>query len=221
MAFVASENWHAGVIGIVASRLKDKFRHPALVIAIEGNIGKGSGRSIGNIDLGANIIAARQAGLLINGGGHKMAAGFTVARDKIDALRDFLAMRIGKQMAAEPLTPTLTLDGLIAGQALQPDFVRLIEQLGPFGTGNPEPRFALPDCKIIRADIVGEKHVSVIFMQGGSRLRGIAFRALENELGQALLRGGERIHLAGHIRVNEWQGEERVELHISDAAFAG
>ena len=218
MAFVSSENWHAGVIGIVASRLKDKFRHPALVISIEGGIGKGSGRSIGNIDLGSNIIAARQAGLLINGGGHKMAAGFTVERDKIDALRDFLAARIGKQMAAEPLIPTLTLDGLVAGPALQPDFVRLIEKLGPFGTGNPEPRFALPDCKIIRADVVGENHVSVIFMQNGARLRGIAFRAMETELGQALLRGAERIHLAGHIRINEWQGEERIQLHISDAA---
>ena len=221
MAFVASENWHAGVIGIVASRLKDKFRHPALVISIEGNIGKGSGRSIGNIDLGANIIAARQAGLLINGGGHKMAAGFTVARDKIDALRDFLSARIGKQMAAESLTPVLTLDGLVSGPALQPDFVRLIEKLGPFGTGNPEPRFALPDCKIIRADIVGENHVSVVFIQGGARLRGIAFRAMESELGQALLRGAERIHLAGHIRINEWQGIERIQLHISDAANAG
>jgi single-stranded-DNA-specific exonuclease len=221
MAFVASENWHAGVIGIVASRLKDKFRHPALVIALEGDIGKGSGRSIGNIDLGANIIAARQAGLLLNGGGHKMAAGFTVARDKIDELRDFLAARIGKQMLAEPLVPTLTLDGLIAGIALQPDFVRGIGKLGPFGTGNSEPRFALPDCKIVRADIVGENHVSVIFMQSGQRVRGIAFRAMESDLGQALLKRSERIHLAGHLRIDEWQGEERVQLHISDAAFAG
>ena len=221
MAFVYSENWHAGVIGIVASRLKDKFRHPALVISIEGEIGKGSGRSIGNVDLGANIIAAKQADLLINGGGHKMAAGFTVAKDKIGALRDFLAARIGKQMQAEPLIPTMTLDGLVAGAALLPEFVRLIEKLGPFGTGNPEPRFALADCKIIRADVVGDKHVSVIFVQGGARLRGIAFRALDSNLGQALLRGGERIHLAGHLRINEWQGVERIQLHISDAALAG
>ena len=221
MAFVASENWHPGVIGIVASRLKDKFRHPALVVALEGDIGKGSGRSIGNIDLGAHIIAARQAGLLLNGGGHKMAAGFTVAREKIDALRDFLAERIGKQMQAEPLVPTLTLDGMVAGISLQPEFVRRIEQLGPFGTGNSEPRFALADCKIIRADIVGEKHVSVIFMQGGQRVRGIAFRAMESDLGQALLSKRERIHLAGHLRIDEWQGEERVQFHIGDAAFIG
>jgi len=219
MAFVASPNWHPGVIGIVASRLKDKFRHPAIVIALEGEIGKGSGRSIGNIDLGALIIAARQAGILINGGGHKMAAGFTVARGKIDALRDFLADRIGKQILAEPLVPTLTLDGLISGSVLTPKFVRQIEQLGPFGTGNSEPRFALADCKIVRADIVGEKHVSVVFMQAGQRVRGIAFRAMESALGQALLTRQDRIHLAGHLRIDEWQGEERVQLHISDAAI--
>ena len=221
MAFVASENWHPGVIGIVASRLKDKFRHPALVISVEGEIGKGSGRSIGNIDLGAHIIAARQAGHLINGGGHKMAAGFTVAKDKIETLRKFLAERIGKQMLDEPLVPTLTLDGMVAGAALTPNFVRQIEKLGPFGTGNSEPRFALADCKIIRADIVGEKHVSIVFMQGGARLRGIAFRAMENDLGQALLARMDRIHLAGHLRIDEWQGDERVQMHISDAAVAG
>ena len=220
MAFVASENWHPGVIGIVASRLKDKFRHPAFVIALDGDIGKGSARSVGNVDLGAHIIAARQAGLLLNGGGHKMAAGFTVTRDKVEPLRVFLAERIGKQMTEEPLVPTLTLDGLVAGATLQPAFVRQIEKLGPFGTGNSEPRFALADCKIIRADIVGEKHVSVIFMQGGQRVKGIAFRAMESDLGQALLRRSERIHLAGHLRIDEWQGDVRVQMHISDAAFA-
>jgi single-stranded-DNA-specific exonuclease len=217
MAFVASENWHPGVIGIVASRLKDRFHHPALVVALNGDIGKGSGRSVNGVDLGAVIIAARQAGLLINGGGHKMAAGFTVARDKIDALRDFLAERIGKQIAAEPLVPTLTLDGLAASTALQPDFVRMLSTLGPFGSGNAEPRFALADCRIVRADIVGEKHVSVIFMQGGARLRGIAFRAMDNGLGAALLDPNRRdCHLAGHLRLDEWQGEERVQLHIAD-----
>lgn len=221
MAFVASENWHPGVIGIVASRLKDKFHHPALVVALEGDIGKGSGRSVGGVDLGAQIIAARQAGLLLNGGGHTMAAGFTVMRDKVDALRDFLAERIGKIIAAEPLVPTLAVDGLIASTSLQPDFIKQLVQLGPFGTGNSEPRFALADCKIVRADIVGEKHLSVIVMQGGMRLRGIAFRAVENGLAEALMGlKGRACHLAGHLRLDEWQGTERVQLHIDDAANA-
>lgn len=219
MVFVASENWHPGVIGIVASRLKDKFHHPAMVVSLEGDIGKGSGRSVGHIDLGSHIIAARQADLLINGGGHKMAAGFTVARDKLNALQEFLAERIGKQIAAEPLVPTLTVDGLAAATSLQPEFVRELSKLGPFGTGNSEPRFALADCKIIRADIVGEKHVSVIIMQGGVRVKGIAFRAMDNGLGEALLGlKGRACHLAGHLRINEWQGTESVQLHISDAA---
>jgi single-stranded-DNA-specific exonuclease len=219
MAFVASENWHPGVIGIVASRLKDKFHHPALVVSLEGEIGKGSGRSVNGVDLGAHIIAARQAGLLLNGGGHKMAAGFTVARDKLDALRDFLAERIGKQIAAEPLMPTLTVDGLVAAASLQPDFVKSLAALAPFGTGNPEPRFALADCRVVRADIVGEKHVSVIVMQGGARIRGIAFRAMDSGFGEALLNlKGRSCHLAGHIRLDEWQGVERAQLHIDDGA---
>ena len=219
MAFVASENWHQGVIGIVASRLKDKFHHPAMVVALEGDIGKGSGRSVNGVDLGALIIAARQAGLLINGGGHKMAAGFTVPRDKVDALRDFLAERIGKQLEAEPLRPTLMVDGLLGATSLQPEFVRKLGVLGPFGTGNSEPRYALADCRIVRADIVGEKHVSVIFMQGGERVRGIAFRAVENGLGKVLLDPIRRnVHLAGHLRLDEWQGVERVQFHITDAA---
>jgi len=222
LAFVASENWHPGVIGIVASRLKDKFHHPALVVALEGDIGKGSGRSVNGIDLGAAIIAARQAGLLINGGGHKMAAGFTVARDKLDALRDFLAARIAKQIEAEPLRPTLMLDGLASGPALQPEFVRRLAALGPFGTGNSEPRFALAECRVVRADVVGEKHVRVIVMQGGARITGIAFRAMENGLGPALLSLGARpCHLAGHLRIDEWQGEERVQLQIEDGRAAG
>ena len=221
IVFVASENWHPGVIGIVASRLKDRFHHPALVVSLDKDIGKGSGRSVNGIDLGSAIIAASQAGLLINGGGHKMAAGFTVAREKIGELEVFLNERIGKQMTAEPLKPSLTMDGLLAATSLQPDFVRKLSALAPFGTGNPEPRFALADCRIVRADIVGEKHVSIIFMQGGVRLRGIAFRATESGLGCGLLDINQRrCHLAGHLRIDEWQGDERIQLHIDDASAA-
>lgn len=222
LTFVASENWHVGVIGIVASRLKDKFHRPAIVIGIDQALGKGSGRSVGNVDLGAAIIAARQAGLLINGGGHKMAAGLTVAKDKIDALHAFLAERIGKQLDAEPFVPTLTLDGLVAAGALDGAFISQLSALAPFGTGNPEPRFALADCKIIRADIVGEKHVKVIASQGGASLSAIAFRAMESDLGASLLAHvGHTLHLAGHLRRNVWQGRETIQLVIDDAAKSG
>ena len=219
LAFVASENWHVGVLGIVASRLREKFSRPALVIGLENGTGRGSGRSIGNIDLGAAVIAARQAGLLINGGGHRMAAGLTVEREKIEALRVFLSDRIGKQLEAEPLLPTLTLDGLVAGSSLQAELIEKLEALAPFGVGNPEPRFALAECRLIRAAVVGEKHVSVIAMQGSTRVRGIAFRAMKNGLGPALLsQGAEPCHLAGHLRPDDWRGNGAVQLVIDDGA---
>ena len=219
MTFLASEDWHPGVIGIVASRLKDKFHRPAIVIALEHGVGKGSGRSVGAVDLGDVVIAARQAGLLINGGGHKMAAGLTVAADKLDELHEFLKERIGKVLEAEPFVPTLTLDGLVAAPALDASFIERLSALEPFGTGNPEPRFALADCRIIRADVVGERHVKIIASQGTARISGIAFRAMESGLGAALLGSvGQNIHLAGHIRRDTWQGRDRVQLLIDDAA---
>ena len=218
LVFVASANWHPGVIGIVASRLKEKFHRPALVVALENGVGKGSGRSLGNVDLGSAVIAARQAGLILNGGGHKMAAGLTVAESNVEALQAFLTERLCKQLEAEPLQPTLTIDGLMGGPSLQVDFIEKLAALAPFGVGNPEPRFALADCRIVKATIVGEKHVSVIFMQGGARVRGIAFRAMENDLGPALLSQREPCHLAGHLRCDSWNGEKRVQLLIDDAA---
>jgi len=221
LTFVASENWHPGVIGIVASRLKDKFHRPAIVIALDQQIGKGSGRSVGAVDLGATVIAARQAGLLINGGGHKMAAGLTVAREKLDALHAFLNERIGRQLEAEPFVPTLTVDGLIGGPAMNGALLDQLAALAPFGTGNPEPRFALAACRMIRVDIVKEKHVRVIASQGTVRIAGIAFRAMESGLGPALLASvGRSCHLAGHIRRDTWQGRDRVQFLLDDAADA-
>lgn len=220
LTFVASENWHPGVIGIVASRLKDKFHRPAIVVSVENGIGKGSGRSVGTVDLGAAVIAARQAGLLINGGGHKMAAGLTVEAEKLEALHAFLAERIGKQLEAEPFIPTVTIDGLVAAPALDPAFIEKLSALAPFGTGNPEPRFALADCKLIRADVVGERHVRIIASQGTARLSGIAFRAMEGPLGPALLgRVGQAVHLVGHLRRDTWNGRDSVQIHVDDAAI--
>ncbi len=219
LAFVASDNWHAGVLGIVAARLKEKFHRPAVVIGLENGIGRGSARSAGHIDIGAAVIAARQAGLLINGGGHHMAAGLTVERGKVEALRVFLTERIGKLVEVEPLQPTLTLDGLVGGPALNADLIERLAALAPFGTGNPEPRFALADCKIIRADIVGEKHVSVIAMQGSARVRAIAFRAMNTNLGPSLLSlKGQSCHLAGTLQSDNYRGNGAGQLVVEDGA---
>ena len=223
MIFAAAEGWHAGVIGIVASRLKERYNRPACVVALQDGIGKGSGRSVSRVALGAAVIAARQAGLLVNGGGHAMAAGFTVAASQLGALRDFLERRIAEEIGTEKLAPELALDGALAPGAATPDFVAALEKLAPFGAGNSEPRFALPDVRVVHAEIVGGAHVRAILTDaaGTQRLKAIAFRCLENALGPALLqKGGPAIHVAGTIRPDHWQGETRVQLCIEDAAPA-
>lgn len=221
LLLIAGEGWHPGVIGIVAARLKERYHRPIIVIALDGDIGKGSGRSVRGLDLGAMVIAARQAGLLLNGGGHAMAAGLTVARGQVDALRSFLNQRTAQFLAETPLAPTLVLDGLLSGAGATPDFLAGLERLKPFGTGNPEPRYALPSCRVVRADVVGEKHVRIIIDHSGTRLTGIAFRALENALGKAMLKPeGRNLHLAGYIRPDNWNGRNGVQLQVEDAAFA-
>jgi len=222
LVFAAAEGWHAGVIGIVASRLKERYGRPACVVAVSAGIGKGSGRSIAGLDLGQAVIAARQAGLLINGGGHAMAAGFTVAGDQIEALRLFLAARFGAVLNGEPPRPTLDLDAALQPGAATPELLRQIERLAPFGSGNAEPRFALTAVRVLRADRAGDAHVRCV-VQGadGKRLKAIAFRSLENGLGKALLTpGGPALHLAGHIRADRWQGRDEAQLLIDDAAPA-
>ncbi len=220
---VAGDGWHPGVVGIVASRLVQRFNRPACVVSLAGGIGKGSGRSVAGVDLGAAIIAARQAGLLIDGGGHKMAAGFTVAADRVAALRAFLAERLADDVAEAGLVPSLGIDGALAVPAATAEFANTIAAAGPFGSGNAEPRFAVPGARIAKADVVGNGHVRC-FLAGedGGRLKAIAFRSAESKLGQALLnaRGGTLL-LAGHLRVDTWKGREQAQLVIEDGAPAG
>ncbi|MSP84117.1 MAG: single-stranded-DNA-specific exonuclease RecJ [Alphaproteobacteria bacterium] len=222
IAFAAGEGWHPGVVGIVASRLVERMRRPAFVVGIADGVGRGSGRSIPGVDIGAAVIAARQAGLLVNGGGHPMAAGITVDQGRLEGVAAFLEQRLGPAATAAGGTPTLMLDGALAVGAVTGELMNLVEQAGPFGTGNAEPRFAVRDCHIGRADVVGGQHVRC-FVTGidGSRLKAIAFRAVDTPLGRALLtRGGPPLHLAGTVRSNPWQGETSVQLVIDDVAAA-
>lgn len=223
LVLAVGEGWHPGVIGIVASRLKDRFNRPACVVALDGTVGKASGRSVRGVDLGSAVIAARQAGLLVAGGGHAMAAGFTVEREKIDDLRTFLRERIARQLDdIGPLVPSLSLDGALSVRAANTDLMRHLEKLAPYGTGNAEPRFAVTDARIVKADVVGANHVRCILTgNDGSRLKSIAFRAMDGDLGPALLQsGGRPMHLAGTLRPDRWNGNDGVQLLIDDAAVS-
>lgn len=220
LVVVAGEGWHPGVVGIVASRLTERFGRPSLVIALEHGVGKGSGRSVPGVDLGREILVARQSGLLINGGGHKMAAGLTVSESGLAELRDFLEERIGRQMAAADYRPTLGIDGALQPRAANRDLVAQVERIAPFGVGNPEPRFVLPAVQIQRPRVVGGDHLSCSLTGAdGTRLKAIAFRAFDGAMGSALLEvGGLPHHIAGKLRVDHWVGPEAVQFIIDDAA---
>ena len=223
LVVAAEQGWHAGVIGIVASRLKDRFGLPAFVIAFDDEgVGKGSGRSIRGVDLGAAVIAARQAGLLINGGGHAMAAGLTVARENFPALIDFLKQRLAPQVADLGGVRNLGLDGALAVGGVTAELIDLLQQAGPFGSANPEPRFAVTAARVVKSSVVGQGHVSCIFSgRGGGRLKGIAFRTAETPVGECLLgAGGREVHVAGHLRIDEWQGRRQAQIFIDDVIFA-
>jgi len=213
------KGWHPGVIGIVASRLKDRYERPAIVIAIDARgEGKGSGRSISGVDLGRAVTAALEAGLLVNGGGHAMAAGLTLREDKIEALRDFLSVRLAEGVAAASESRDLRLDGVVSLRGATRALLALLDRAGPYGAGNPEPRFAIPAVKIVRADLVGGAHVRCILSSDdGGRLKAIAFRAAQGPLGKALLDPGSGpMHLAGRLKPDDWQGRREVQLHIED-----
>lgn len=217
---VAGDGWHPGVIGIVASRIKDAYQRPAVVIAFDNNEGKGSGRSIPGVDMGAAIGAARHSELIVAGGGHAMAAGLTIERDKLDAFRDFLIKRLSSDVTEASKTASLGLDGALSVEGATTDLITLLEQAGPYGAGNPEPRFALTNVRLVQASIVGENHVRCIMTgRGGQgRLTGISFRSLETPLGDTLLaHQGASFHIAGHLRKNTWRGSTSAQLLIEDA----
>ena len=221
---LAGLGWHPGVIGIVAGRIKEKTGKPALVIALDGaGQGKGSGRSIAGVDLGAAIIAARDSGLLVAGGGHAMAAGLTVAADKIDALGEWLDERLSGAVAAASACQATLLDLSVAPGGLTPELVETLDSAGPFGVGWPGPRIAVGPVHVIKAELVGSDHVRVIAGgQDGASFKAIGFRMAQTELGQALLSGarGRRLWLAGRAKIDDWGNRPQAELHLEDAAWA-
>jgi single-stranded-DNA-specific exonuclease len=222
LVWAAGEGWHPGVVGIVASRLKERANRPAIVIGLDGDEGKGSGRSVSGVDLGAAIQRLASEGLLIKGGGHKMAAGLTVARDHLEAAMARLAELLAKQGAGAGGPADLRLDGLLMPGAATVDLVERIEAAGPFGAGAPGPRYVFPDCQITFAKALSGAHLKLRFGDGmGASLDAIAFGALDGPLGPALLaHGGARFHLAGRLDINSWGGRQNVQLRLEDAAPA-
>ena len=211
-------NWHEGIIGIVAARLKDKFNKPVVIISINGNLGKASARSIVGFDIGSVIIAATQKKILLKGGGHKMAGGFSINKSNIDKFKEFIFRKF--KNINEDLTQQkpLLLDSKIAPSAINLEFYDKVNLLSPFGSGNPEPKFFVEDLKPINSKIVGDKHIKTILVGGeGTSIKAIAFNAIDNELGAYLLKkNNNTFNIAGKLSLNEWRGEKNVEFIIDD-----
>ncbi len=217
----ASEGWHPGVVGLVASRLKEKFSRPAFAIALEpGGIGTGSGRSISGVDLGKAVRQAVKEGLLMKGGGHAMAAGVTLRKERLAEFRAYLESALAQDVANSRHDNELFIDGAVSARAVTPELVATLNRAGPFGSGNPEPVIALPSHQLVYADEVGQAHVRLRFKSGdGSIVNGIAFRSIGQKLGNALMQHrGQPLHVAGSLAVDRWQGTERVQLRVLDVA---
>lgn len=222
---IAGHGWHPGVIGIVAGRIKEKTGKPTLVIALdrESGQGKGSGRSISGVDLGAAVIGAKDKGFLVAGGGHAMAAGLTVEEAKLDALASWLDTQLASAVARASAERTMPLDLSLAPGGLTPGLVEALDSAGPFGVGWPAPRVAVGPVRLVRAEIVGSDHVRLIASgQDGASFKAIAFRAASSDWGQALLHGatGRRLWLAGRAKIDDWGSRPQAELHLEDAAWA-
>jgi single-stranded-DNA-specific exonuclease len=219
---VRGDGWHPGVVGIVAGRIKERFNRPACVAGIADGVAKGSGRSVPGLDLGAAVLAARQMGILTTGGGHPMAAGFSLPPDRLDEFHEFLDARLAAA-AALPSAVDLAVEGALAVPGATAELAREVARLAPFGAGNEEPLFVLQRARVVRADRVGREGGSIrAFVEGeggGRRLKAMLFRAREGPLANALLaRDAVPLHLAGHLRAEEWNGAVNAGFIIADAA---
>ncbi len=222
LVWAAADGWHPGVVGIVASRLKDAAHRPAIVIGFEGDEGKGSGRSVSGVDLGAAIQKLAAEGLIEKGGGHKMAAGLSLTRAQLEPAMARLAELLARQGAGEAGPRDLSVDAVLMPGAATVDLIEEIEAAGPYGAGAPGPRFAFPDMQIGFAKRVGERHLKVRFGDGlGAQIEAIAFGAFDGPLGPALERhGGARFHLAGRLEINHFNGRSIPQLRLEDASPA-
>ena len=218
---VAAENWHPGVVGLAASRLKDRFGIPAFVLAVNKTTGHatGSGRSISGVDLGKAVRGASDAGLLIKGGGHAMAAGLTLELSKLVDVRQFMGETLGAAVS-DNREKSLLVDGALTASGATLDLIELLDQAGPYGAGNASPMFVFPAHRIVYADRVGTDHVRCTLVgSDGTRLKAIAFRALGTELGELLLAERQHpIHVAGRLVADEWGSKRVPSLQIEDAA---
>lgn len=216
----ASARWHPGVVGLIASRLKERFQRPAIAIAFKANgVGSGSGRSITGVDLGHAIRGAVERGILIKGGGHAMAAGLTIEMPRLGELRAFLEARLRDPVLAFD-GHHLDIDAALSARGATVDLIEQIEKAGPFGAGHPEPVFVFPNHRVTYADAVGNGHLRLTLTSGdGAGLKAMAFRAVGTPLGDALIRArGEQLHVAGTLSVDAWQDRRQPALRVLDAA---
>ena len=219
----AAANWHPGVVGLIAARLKERFNRPAFAIALEpGGTGTGSGRSIAGVDLGQVVRRAVGEGLLLKGGGHAMAAGVTLKHGALGAFRAYLENALAASVEVARADRSLLIDGAVSAAGANVELINTIAKAGPFGAGNPEPVIALPSHRVIYAEQVGQAHVRARLKAGdGATVNAIAFRAAGQPLGQALIEGrGQAFHAAGTLSIDRWNGAERVQMRLIDVAAA-
>jgi len=215
---LSGTDWHQGVVGIVASRIKEKYNKPAILISIENNIGKGSARSIFGFDIGSQIIKAVQLGILKKGGGHNMAGGFTIEKENIDKFRNFLTKNFENSKINNFDNLNLYLDSIIAPSAINENFYNDIEILEPFGSGNNEPKFVVEQLKVIKSDIVGDNHIkSILSGKDGTVFKSIAWNAVNSPLEKILNKNNKKLfNAAGKMKLNEWHGQKNIEFIIED-----
>ena len=215
---IDGKNFHEGVIGIVAARIKEKYNKPTIIISTNDKIGKASARSTLGFDIGSLILAGVQANILIKGGGHKMAGGFSIAIDKINEFKIFASRRFAKQKNNISEERKYFIDSIIAPSAVNLEFYNKINHLAPFGSGNSEPKFSIENLKLLNSKIICEKHIkSNLIGEDGSVIKTIAFNASDNNLAAYLIKNGHKtFNIVGKLSLNEWRGEKNVEFIIDD-----